>query len=94
MAWLFPMAVAGATVSFVGALIEVAHANRLEGVPSLFHMRGHSMCVCRLLILPRFNDREMTRPTNLLEQVHTNVAVFVAGRVAILPEHCDRNRSG
>jgi hypothetical protein len=30
-------------------------------------MRGHSMGLEDLLILPRFNDREMTEPANLLE---------------------------
>src|SRR5439155_24791201 len=49
--------------SFVGALVVVAEANRLECVANLLHMRGHCMGVERLLILPRLDDREMARPT-------------------------------
>ena len=45
-----------------------------------------------LLILPRFNNREMTEPANLLEQLDANVAVLVAARIAILPKRCDCRR--
>src|SRR5439155_1533368 len=78
--------------SFVGALVVVAQANRLESVPKLLRVRGHSVGVERLLILPQFNDREMTRPTNLLEQVEANVTVLPAARVAIRLERCECRR--
>ena len=41
------------------------------------------MGVERALILPHFNDREMTRPIDLLEQLEANAAVLPAARAAI-----------
>ena len=52
------------------------------------------MRIERLLIPPPFKDREMTRLSNLLEQVDANIAVLLAARVSLLLQSRYHRRPG
>src|ERR1700730_8856056 len=76
----------------VGALIVAAQANWLEDILKSLYVRSGRIRVERLLILPRFDTREMSRPAHLLEQVETDGAVLLPAGVAILLERGDHRR--
>src|SRR5215470_315287 len=72
--------------SFVETIIEGADTQRLQLFAQLYRVRGHTMGVKGLLVLPRFQEHKMVRSTVLLQHLKPHIAFLLAARLTVLSE--------